>query len=277
MNNIPKDKNKYNNDLKSFAIVDNKLGSSQRVIGESSNIAQIALSYSMSTEGDERVHNENAVCVLSVLAQCAIDNAKRTYAIDLMSEIQRFKEELNIKTNGYPTFWQVIRPGFNKKRINKKIQCPMNYVSNMVCKTCKPPTSTLPISDFIEQIEPELEHCKCKKVEELIEKYAFKLGKYNHADENDDTYWLLSDDFDQMIEDIRNTYISKNYIGLMSWLISRTFSIPISDNGELVKETSGLSHNRSLLLKTLYTVNPKEFLRCFSKNMHQDSEMSNED
>lgn len=277
VNNIPKEKTKYPNTLQAFANIDNKLGASQRVIGESSNVAQIAQSYTSSDCFENKSELNDYVCILSVLAQAAIDNAKRTYSVNLSDEIARIKEELDIKKNGFPAFWSIIRPGFNKKRINPDLQCPMNYVYSMVCKTCKPSTSTLPISDFIEQIEPEMEHKKCKKVEELIEKYAFKLGKYNHSDENDDTYWLLNDDFDEMINDIRQTYISKNYIGLMSWLISRTFSIPISVNGELVKETSGLSHNRSLLLKTLYTVNPKEFLRCFSKNMHQDSEMSNED
>ena len=45
VNNIPKDKNKYNNTPQDFALLDNKLSHSQLGIGESSNLAQIALTY----------------------------------------------------------------------------------------------------------------------------------------------------------------------------------------------------------------------------------------
>ena len=39
-------KNTYDNSLKNFALIDNKLAASQLTIGESSNLAQICLSYS---------------------------------------------------------------------------------------------------------------------------------------------------------------------------------------------------------------------------------------
>jgi hypothetical protein len=64
-NNIPKDKNKYNNTLDDFALLDNKLAHSQLGIGESSNLAQIALSYSHNFKDKKYL---DAVCILSVLA-----------------------------------------------------------------------------------------------------------------------------------------------------------------------------------------------------------------
>jgi hypothetical protein len=64
-NNIPKDKNQYNNTLDDFALLDNKLAHSQLGIGESSNLAQIALSYSHNFKDKKYL---DAVCILSVLA-----------------------------------------------------------------------------------------------------------------------------------------------------------------------------------------------------------------
>jgi hypothetical protein len=65
VNNIPKDKNKYDNTSKDYAVLDNKLSHSQLGIGESSNLAQIALSYSHNFKDQKYL---DAVCILSVLA-----------------------------------------------------------------------------------------------------------------------------------------------------------------------------------------------------------------
>lgn len=65
VNNIPKDKNHYTNRLEDFADIDNKLAKSQTAIGESSNLAQIALTYTYNS--DSPVY-QDAVCILSVLA-----------------------------------------------------------------------------------------------------------------------------------------------------------------------------------------------------------------
>lgn len=259
------EKRSYSNTLLDFANIDNRLGASQRTIGESSNVAQIAQSYTSSSCFDDKNKVNDYVCILSVLAQISIDSSKRQYATDLVDEITRIKQELNVKENGYPAFWLGIRKGFNKKKINQNLECAMNIVYGMTCKSYKPKTGTLPVSDFLMTFTPEKSNRRCEKVEELIDKYAFKLGKYNHVDENDDTYWLLCDEFDNMLSDIRQTYISKNYAGLMSWLIQRAL---IGSNNQ----KSGISHNKSLLFKTLYRINPKQFLACFSKNMQQDSQ-----
>ena len=72
-----------------------------------------------------------------------------------------------------------------------------------------------------------------------------------------------------MIEDIRKINISSNYLGLMSWLINRAFIIT-SDAKRHKKQTiSKLNKNKIILLKTLYNVNPKQFLKCFSNNINQ--------
>lgn len=73
VNNIPKDSNIYNNTMEDFAKLDNKLSASQLDIGESSNLAQLAQTYDCTF--DEQKYKDY-ICILSVLAQIAIDSAK---------------------------------------------------------------------------------------------------------------------------------------------------------------------------------------------------------
>ena len=65
VNNIPKEKNHYDNIPEDFAKVDNNLAKSQLAIGESSNLAQLALSYTYNFD-DKKF--DDYVCILSVVA-----------------------------------------------------------------------------------------------------------------------------------------------------------------------------------------------------------------
>lgn len=65
VNSIPKEKQHYDNNMDSFAVIDNTLAHSQRAIGESSNLAQRCLTYTYNTQ--EPLF-EDDVCILSVLA-----------------------------------------------------------------------------------------------------------------------------------------------------------------------------------------------------------------
>jgi hypothetical protein len=64
-------------------------------------------------------------------------------------------------------------------------------------------------------------------------------------------------------------YISKNYLGMMSWLINRAFQIGSGVKGKLDTMQSTINTNKSLLFKTLYDVNKEAFLSCFSKKYEQ--------
>ena len=94
VNNISKDKNHYNNDLLTFAKIDNGLAHAQSAIGLSSNLAQFAQTY-MYNFNDNKY--KDYVCILSVLAQCAIDNAKRTFDINIVDEIERIKQDMDAR------------------------------------------------------------------------------------------------------------------------------------------------------------------------------------
>ena len=314
VNNIPKDKNKYSNTLLSHAIVDNKLAHAQMAIGSSSNLAQVSITYSYNFE-DQKY--KDYVCILSVLAQVAIDNAKRTFDIDLEKEIDRIKLDMNVSKYKYPSFWLNIRKDFNKKcddlrrtlkeindgkfipdevkyedmtmeeyisnlkraiekknRINPNLKCPMNYLCNLKLTKQRNNSSTLPMSYFFNKYELETNRRQSKKVEELIEKYSLDL--YNDFMEDnkeytdygycDDNSLLLRDDFDNLIEDIKRVYISKTYIGLMSWLIDRAFLITSNSKMGAPHSNRKTNENKALLLKVLYNINSKNILQIFSKN-----------
>lgn len=278
VNNIPKDKNIYDSSLKSFAIVDNIASASQTDIGESSNLAQLCLSYSFSFE-DSRKYLDY-VCILSVLAQVAIDSCKRRFDVNITDEIHRIKKDINVKENKYPAFWLAIRKDFNKKNINKKLSCPMNNVYKMEVPSYKPKESTLPISDFFINHEYQGSKKVARKIEDLIEKYSLSLLEYHtnytknfmktlynkNSDRNDEII-VLRADFDEMMEDIRRITLPKKYIYVMSWLINRAFYMTSSIKGKRDTIDSKLDKNRSILLQTLYQLNPECLLECFKKTL----------
>lgn len=268
-NNIPKEKNHYNNTPLEFARVDNNLAAAQLAIGESSNLAQICLTYTYNFP-DQKF--QDYVCILSVVAQCAIDNAKRKFDIDLNEEIRRIKQDMDIKQNGYPAFWGIIRKGFNKDKINRGLVCPMNYIFGVDIGGFRSSTSTLPMQDFIIPHSLDLTKRKSRKVEELIQKYSMELFSsyqlprattvaYDFFDE----YLLLSSRFDDLINSIRQIYISNNYAGLVYWLLNRAFLLSDGARRNHLASNSTLSQNKSILMKTLYEVNSDVFLSCFTK------------
>lgn len=263
VNLIPRDSKKYNRSMDEYALIDNNLANSQLDIGLSSNLAQIARTYSCNFNDEKYV---DYVCILSVLAQVAIDNAKRRFDIDLGDEIKRIQKDLNIKTNLYPSFWLLIKKNFKKDNINEELKCPMNYLYNLDLSEFHNSTSTLPMSYFFNKFEMSNNIRTCRKVEDLIAKYSLSLYDINSGDSEDNDYLLLRKDFDNLISDIQKIKISKNYLGLFSWMIDRAFKILPGSLRNQKSISSVLNKNKPLLLKTLYEVNSSNLLKCFSKN-----------
>lgn len=260
VNNIPKEKNVYSRDIKNFAIIDNNLSAAQLDIGESSNVAQIGLSYTYNDFGKEF---GGYVAILAVLAQCAIDNCKRRYDVDIHSEIIRCKEEMNIKEFGYPKFFGLIKPEVRNK-INPNVVCPMNEVSKIKINRVHYSVPAISIQEFFIKHEDKPYMKRCRQVEELIEKYSLKLYTTQIDCNSDYEDWiLLRSDYDKLIEDIRRLNLSDKYVGLMSWLINRAFMITskIQEQSDVI--STKLSKNRPILLKILYDLNPKMFKKCF--------------
>ena len=129
---------------------------------------------------------------------------------------------------------------------------------------------TLPMSHFFQKFPLEENRKKCKKVEELINRYSIDLYEYNTSDEeyliDEKNYFLLRNDFDDLINSIHRTFISRNYLGLFSWLIDRAFLITPQTKGKSSKIQATINKNKSILIKVLYDVNRSNLLKCFSKN-----------
>lgn len=215
------------------------------------------------------------------MAQVAIDSAKRRFDIDLVKEINRIQKELYISKNGYPIFWKEIKKkndkfGMIKKKkedkafYNEDLKCPMNYLYELKFPSYRSNQPALPMDYFFQKFELETNRRQSKKVEEFIQKYSINLNKYNTSSENtfdrEDDYILLRSDFNDMIESIQTIYLSKIYLGLMSWLIDRAFLITDNMKPNKGYVDSKTEMNKAILLKTLYNINSQNLLKCFSKN-----------
>ena len=132
VNAINKSTKKYDNTMKDLARIDSGLAEAKYAIGLSSNLAQLALSWywkAVNDKTDEIQELSDIVCILSVLAQVAIDNAKRMYEIDLNKEIKRISKlgcmQKKIEVDGKkllakPYFWQFVKTV--KEKQYKKIK-----------------------------------------------------------------------------------------------------------------------------------------------------------
>lgn len=264
VNKIQQSPRTYTDCPDSYAEMDIQLANAQMAIGESSNMAQLALTYTYNFKDPKYI---DYVCILSVLAQVAIDSAKRSYDVVIADEIKRIKNSMDVKANGYPLFWMSIRPDFNKENINPALACPMNYLQETQFKKFRSPLSTINTTDFLYAfpLDRNMKR-RSQKVEDLIEKYSWDLYSTTQCKDNEEAYLLLLTDFDTLIMDIQKTYFSQNYLGLFSWLLNRAFlsTSNIQQKGRVIKST--LYKNRAILLKVLYSANPEAFLQCFSKS-----------
>jgi hypothetical protein len=96
INCIEPSNKKYINTIENKALIDNGLAVGKMDTGTSSNQAQIAMSL-FANGGYKDKELLNCVIILSVLAQVAIDNAKRKYDVKLNKEINRLNRILNEK------------------------------------------------------------------------------------------------------------------------------------------------------------------------------------
>lgn len=274
VNNIPKEPNHYDNTMTNFAIIDNILAHSQRDIGESSNVAQICLSYGHTF--NDRKYVDYAY-ILALIAQCSIDSSKRKFDVDITSEIKRIKEDIDIKTNGYPEFWKYIRKGFNESKINTDIRCPMNEVCRTRYGEFHSSTSTIPISDLFNGTINYTVTKESKKVRALINKYSLELNSeriedssYSETEHSD--YLMALENYEEFIEDVRQVALGRKYRAVVLWLLKQTFC-----NRKVEDRYKGIiEKTRPLLMKTLYDVNKEDFLECFKMATNKGDGESNE-
>ena len=211
------------------------------------------------------------MCVLSVIAQAAIDSAKRRFDIDISEEIKRIKADMDISIYGYPVFWKIIKKGFNDRYVNESLSCPMNDLYSLEIPKFRDTASTLPMSHFFNKFELSKNDIRRKsaKVEGLITEYSLSIYDALKTQKDDETgqYLLVRQDFDELIRDIQQINISHNYLGLFAWLVDRAFCISPAQRQNVNQLSSTINKNKSVLMKTLYGVNSQNLLQVFSKNI----------
>lgn len=157
VNSIPKSNKEYINNNESKAKIDNLLAKAKADIGVSSNLAQIALS-NYSDNKDKNIRD--IVVIMSVLAQVAIDNAKRQYEVDVEKECNR----LRIKG---------LKPLFFKYTQGDDIEKYMDADEKKSYKDMDREAKAI----FLEKKKKEVENCKKIKSTKLKEKYKKEITK----------------------------------------------------------------------------------------------------
>lgn len=324
VNKFKKSTIKYNNSMDDLTIVDNMLQQNQKAIGTSSNVAQLYMSqYWEIIDEIEQKQNElgynslylgetteeieelkqrldsllDSVAILSVLAQVAIDSAKRQFIVgenghDLNKEINRLRKELPMKAK--PTFWQYTSIAYDNKEIEKRLKnndinwnkynkstkefkikqlkkdmieelvdynCPMNWILEEV-ELINNKTKVKKLSNdnflIIYGTNKTQRRNQCKRIESIIEKLT------NECKIISQDYSINKDDKYEIYEALYDEALSKINglkisLDTMSVLITRALSENnyFNDNGKI----------RNKLLNILYRYNKNYFLKCFEENI----------
>lgn len=140
---IDKSNSEYTCDMQSYAVMDNKIASAQIDIGQASDLAQLALSYYYNG-GSTSKELKDVFIICSVLAQCAIDGAKRIFDVDTRAEIKRLQNLDSMKNvpAKYPVFLAKIKNEERRKQGKKQIKdenivkynCPMDILYDIIDK-----------------------------------------------------------------------------------------------------------------------------------------------
>lgn len=269
INRIPlKNSSLYNMDMASFAEMDYKIARSQNDIGTTSNLAQLALSYYFDGRAADREGELQDIFVIcSVLAQVAIDSAKREFNVSVGSELGRLNKvvaEIGENINGsrkYPRFYAGHMKMKGKCEITEnqvgKFNCPMDIVYDLVDEMTidsrvnkEYQTRTIPVDSLLLPYNKgDANRKQYQKIVSEIEAYDAKVKNLDKAAE--DYSEKISYLFEQTADRIRKHTIKQD---TMMRLVDKAFHDPC------------LSRMRSRLLTLLYDNNLQNFLSCFVKS-----------
>jgi len=142
VNKIDANKAEYINTIRDMAKIDNKLATSQKLIGKTVNLAQnyMSLYWHKVNNGlngaEQLLHN---IDVLTVLSGVCIDLAKKDYDMKIKDELDILKEDLRFNTikndkgrevKVKPMFWTNINKTKTKK--NAEHDTAMDYLHNVL-------------------------------------------------------------------------------------------------------------------------------------------------
>ncbi len=265
VNDISKNPKEYDKSMASYADMDSSISVNQMAIGTSSNMAQLALSYWFDSGcSDEEL--ENVFIIGSVLAQVAIDSAKRTFDANVNVEISRnMSKECMKHTPLYPKFYAEIQRYKNKKKKGKKkeikdeeigfLNCPMDIIYKFIDdeiidlrkdKNLNTPTTKTP-GNFVKYDASKINvnRSQYKKVIEIVKNYSDRMAGLDKESESYNDERIC--EFEACMNKLKNLSIKKD---TMKTLVAYAFK-------------SGNEDIRDRLLVVLYDKNRDDFLDCF--------------
>ena len=278
----------YKNTMKEYARMDNKFAKSRIGIGESSNLAQLAMTYYWTEPTRELYDN---FVILSVLAQVIIDGCKREYEVDALNEIKRIKklncmnrfielenDDGNIikQKMDFPEFMRYTRKisytkngkeiekdivNEQKNRLNNRICsdliCPMNALQIVLYEIKRSSTrDTIPTKEFIINVKGDANRRQMAKITE----YAKELELLSKNNMTEQDVIIYSERFEEMLVDLKKMKI-KN-IKTINRLI--VIALNTSNMGNK-KNYNRYTRN---LLNLLYRMDKNIFLENFARDLH---------
>ncbi len=255
----------YKNDMKSYAEMDSKISALQYAIGEASNIAQLALSYYYDGGGVDR-NLEDVFIICSVLAQVAIDSAKRVFDINVNSELSRLGSLPCMQPKDgkkYPVFYAGVQEQKNSGKKQKKeikecemreFNCAMEILADIIEKNVidlrkhkELVPYTCSLSTVFQYKADRIRDSKqYKKVISIVQEYDREAGKLDTS--KSDYSRNIDNLFDNCMEKLKNLSINES---TMCSLIAYAFA----QNGDVCDR----------LLTVLYDKDREKFLSCFKK------------
>lgn len=285
----------YNNTKKAYSDMDCKLAKAQLSIGESSNLAQLAMTYYWSEKHKENPDPQklkdyyDSFVILAIVAQLCIDGCKREYEVSGADEISRIKKlpsmifqeesggkmirkdfpkfmeytkEVSVTKNGKPLPYEVVKRDRDKikSRINGDFSCPMNWVVERLDKIQGAKrTNSLDNSLFFKKLEGKPNARQVSAIYELVERYCQYVKVFNQTYDPDtsDIECLLQETED-IIEEIQKKKTSNNTT--YNNLICAALGLNANARGSANKKAT--KYTRSLL-NLLYKANKTKFLENF--------------
>ena len=283
VNNIPLEgASIYKNDLESYALMDSKISSAQMSIGYSSNLAQMALSYYYDEYYRLNVKSpelEDIFVICSVLAQCAIDSAKRIYSVNINTELNKihdmkcmkeYCEEVNEENEEgeeevrrvpkVPLFYKENQESRGNKEgnyvVDTTIRCPMQILYDIIKNDIdrQAPSRTVDIDKALywgsdmrkaATLIKKNKGRRLKRILSIVKQYSKEVKTFN-ADE-EEYFKKRSMSFSGCMKEIRRYKIDQEF---MIYLIHLAFNnTDICDN----------------LLIVLYNYDKNMFLKSFKE------------
>lgn len=275
----------YKNTMKEYARMDNKFAKSRIGIGESSNLAQLAMTYYWTEPTRELYDN---FVILSVLAQVIIDGCKREYEVDALDEIKRIKklncmnrfielenDDGNIikQKMDFPEFMRYTRKisytkngkeiekdivNEQKNRLNNRICsnliCPMNALQIVLDDIPPiPSNNTIPTEEFIVNVKGSTNKRQMAKIIE----YAKELDLLSKNNMSEQDIIIYSERFEIILLDLKKMKISTPKT--MNRLIIAALNIKTAG-----RKSKAFGYTRNLL-NLLFNMNEEAFLKNFKK------------